>query len=585
MKCTRMKIINFRKFNDNPITLNFGKKITVISGVNGIGKSSLLALLASASGTNNKRINGLQFQPEFTDLFSIDKNENYQDYRIFVEFDKKIHGKDSIYYLTKRISFKNDEKSGRGIRLIPRTCPPIENNSSITLKQAEKEDIFGSGAKRVPIPTEYVSLSRLVPLGESKVNFSKIRIDNKIVKEKYTDFFKKCYNSVLEDSISDDSIPTFVNKRVGNGNRKYLSLNVNKTTGMTLSVGQDNLEVLTAAFTDFYALKKELGERYQGGILCIDEIDASLHPSAVKKLWTLLKNLTDELDLQIFLTSHSLTVLKSICRSQEKDYENYRLLYFRDCDHPRLSETKDYEALKADMFDQINFQGPKIKVYCEDENGKSLFDLLKRCMLKNSNNKELLKKYFEYYNLESVGICLGKEHLKKLPKKDEYFKKVLIVLDGDARLKAKFNSSEALTKSRHEFEQGLNESKKTTENIVRLPSYYSPEIYIYKVLEEVCNNYSDYNSFWSYVDSSWKLVNYTTSRLKKEFKIDKKNIKYEDIHNEKWMAKALEFAEESNLLTYYYDNKSHKDEILSFEKEFMSALEAVRKSKSRSIFE
>ena len=44
MKLSRMKIENFRKLSD--IEFEFGKKITVISGINGIGKSSLLALIA-----------------------------------------------------------------------------------------------------------------------------------------------------------------------------------------------------------------------------------------------------------------------------------------------------------------------------------------------------------------------------------------------------------------------------------------------------------------------------------------------------------------------------------------------------------
>ena len=70
MKYQRMKIEYFRKFQSQ-IEFKFGKKITVISGVNGIGKSSLLALMASTSGTTDRRLSGQQFQPEFMDLFNI----------------------------------------------------------------------------------------------------------------------------------------------------------------------------------------------------------------------------------------------------------------------------------------------------------------------------------------------------------------------------------------------------------------------------------------------------------------------------------------------------------------------------------
>ncbi len=67
MRYKRIKIDQFRNIKN--IEFELGRRITVISGVNGIGKSSLLALLASTSGTTDKRLNNLQFQPEFTDLF------------------------------------------------------------------------------------------------------------------------------------------------------------------------------------------------------------------------------------------------------------------------------------------------------------------------------------------------------------------------------------------------------------------------------------------------------------------------------------------------------------------------------------
>ena len=69
MRYKRIKIDQFRNIKN--IDFELGRRITVISGVNGIGKSSLLALLASTSGTTDKRLNNLQFQPEFTDLFKI----------------------------------------------------------------------------------------------------------------------------------------------------------------------------------------------------------------------------------------------------------------------------------------------------------------------------------------------------------------------------------------------------------------------------------------------------------------------------------------------------------------------------------
>src|SRR5699024_8684648 len=129
--------------------------------------------------------------------------------------------------------------------------------------------------------------------------------------------------------------------------------------------------------TDFYALKDRLGDKYVGGILCIDEIDSSLHPSAVQKLMIMLDSLSEDLNLQIVVTSHSLIVLKKICLLQSKNSQDYKLIYIKDTTVPRLSLTSDYDILKENMFEN-GFRNirPKIKVYCEDDSTKAILKLL-----------------------------------------------------------------------------------------------------------------------------------------------------------------------------------------------------------------
>lgn len=581
MKYQRMKIEYFRKFQSQ-IEFKFGKKITVISGVNGIGKSSLLALMASTSGTTDRRLSGQQFQPEFMDLFNISPNEEYSKYRLFVEFDEKI-GSKYHYYLNKRISFKNDARYGRGIRTIPRTHTPLNNTNNITVNQAAKD--AGTTSKRVQVPTIYISLSRLVPLGESGVESKNIRSNNKIIKSGYTEFFRKCYNSVLNGSIDKDSAVSFITKEAGSSKKKYLALQVKGTTNETMSVGQDNLETIISAFTDFYALKKELGSKYIGGIICIDELDASLHPSAVRNLWTLMKNLADELDLQIILTSHSLTILKEICHLQAEDNENYRLVYFKDDENPRLSNTPDYKTLKADMFDKTYGIRPKIKVYCEDKNTKLLFELLYNALKKAdvSDNNDMNTIENLYGSLSVIDILLGKDHLKSLPRQDDYFRTALIVLDGDSKIK-NFNPEEALKQSTKDFERGKKAQKFSADNIISLPSFYPPEIYIYKIISEVAQNYTEYSKFWNHIDTISEISNMTSRRMKSEFLINDPNLTYEKLHNKSIAKKAIEFAKKSDLITYYYQNENNKSKLKLFKDELIKALNAIRKTKTKDVF-
>lgn len=586
MKLSRMKIENFRKLSD--IEFEFGKKITVISGINGIGKSSLLALIASASGTNDKRLNGLQFHPEFSDLFKINPNEDYEKYRLFVEYDKKV-GKDSEpYNLTKRISFKNDNDSGRGIRVIPRSYSPLNNDTrknKITVEQAASD--AGTTSKRVKIPTEYVSLSRLIPLGESGSKTKEVYKTNRIIQKGYTDFFTKCYNSVLSGSIETTKKPIFITKKAGVGVRKYLALNVKNTTDNTLSVGQDNLESLVASFTDFYALKQEAGDSYKGGILCIDEIDASLHPSAVRNLWVLLKNLVDDLNLQIIVTTHSLTVLKEICRLQSEDPEDYKLVYFKDEENPRLSHVNDYHTLKADMFDMVFGSRPEIKVYCEDEHTKRIFELLYSCiknnLLKDNTDLDNLERLYGRPNV--IDVSLGKEHLKGLPKKDDYFKTVLIVLDGDSKLKQDIDPDKALKINKKEFERKLTPQKKPFGNVLRLPSFYSPEVYLYKIMEDVSINHEEYMKFWNHVDTVPEITNITAKRMRNLFKINSPELNYHLIHNTNWMERAEKFAEQSDLIEFYYMNEKNRGELQNFAADLVKCFEAVRKTRTRNVFE
>lgn len=67
------------------------------------------------------------------------------------------------------------------------------------------------------------------------------------------------------------------------------------------SAGQDNIGQIISALISFKRLQKELGNRYKGGILLIDELDASLYPAAQIKLVDVLHKKSLELNLQVFL--------------------------------------------------------------------------------------------------------------------------------------------------------------------------------------------------------------------------------------------------------------------------------------------
>ena len=77
-------IENFRNFKD--VSFDLGRKITVLSGQNGVGKSNLLSLIASGSGLNKKSVLGSNFQPEFYDFFNVDKEEDFENYKLYLTY-------------------------------------------------------------------------------------------------------------------------------------------------------------------------------------------------------------------------------------------------------------------------------------------------------------------------------------------------------------------------------------------------------------------------------------------------------------------------------------------------------------------
>ncbi|EAD1188094.1 AAA family ATPase [Listeria monocytogenes] len=557
----RVYIDNFRKLSK--LDFEIGRKITVLSGHNGVGKSSLLSLIASASGTNVKKIDGQKFQPDFLEYFEIDKEEKYSDYRMLVGFENE----EIEYTYYKRISFSHDKSTGRGIRTLPRTYRKPDSIEPLKSMEKELKEKLGiTDSMRVPVPTIYVSLSRLYPPGESSVSTTAINKQAKVYQKKYYEKYKEWYNSILPDSILVDSDKISVMKKDRTENSK-LFMNLKDSTAKTQSVGQDNLGSIISALVDFYALSLE--KDYQGGLLFIDEIEASLHPSALIKLFTLLDQVTEGLKLQILLTSHSLTILKEIINKQTNSSINYQLVYLKGLRDPNVTKYINYSALKSDLFDEIQSVQPTIKIYCEDDETAKLFEIIVNIALQHKLVDPLPK-----YKI--LPVYLGCEQLKELPKNDIHFNSVLIVLDGDAKSKTKIKIEEWLeNKNIEEGKSSIN----LPDNIVTLPGFLSPEGFMYKIIYTYCKEYLEHQNFWRSLDKNPETTNYTSERVEDAFLFDDVNLdKIRENSNE-----MFTFCEKSQIIADYYNNKNEK-ELKLFAKNLKIAIDAITKSiKSSSL--
>lgn len=584
----RFNIEYFRNFKD--VSFDLGRKITVISGQNGVGKSNLLSLIASGSGLNRKSMLGSNFQPEFYDFFNVDKDEDFENYKLYLTYVED----DGTIALTKRLSFKDDTKSSRGIRVIPRISNV--NNKQCTLKEAEEKarneyDVGGSA--RVRIPTIYLSLSRLYPLGERKetVKITEIKPTNIFYQKDADKQYKDWYNMVIPNSIEKDAMLSKVEKNACS--RASLHMDINNTPTLSQSIGQDNLGNIISALVDIHMLSQDID--FKGALICIDEIDVSLHPDTQIRLLDLFEQLSDDLKIQFVVSTHSLTILKEVLKKEQHNNDDFRVVYLKTPSAPYVTESKSYELLKADMFGSLSFQRPKVKVYFEDEIGKTLFEILMNAFrnifhavnrdIKNPaliNHTEVydykeinsridnLNQLLEFAdNTEYIPVFLGCEELLKVNAADKYFKRVIFILDGDARYSnpsQKPKIREYLEKKYDPQKYHLND-RRHDRNICFLPDYFAPESFLYSIIHKISTEPMKHASFWRGLDSNETTALYTPEKIRAMFldlSNDYNNENLKKIFTDRLESKIWQFIRKSDIVTYYYSDYRTVKELLLF---------------------
>lgn len=77
IKITQLKINHFRLFEN--ISFKIGNYVTIFSGTNSVGKSTLLGILGNSNEIKTKQgkpILQSQFRTEFSEIFKMSKNQN-----------------------------------------------------------------------------------------------------------------------------------------------------------------------------------------------------------------------------------------------------------------------------------------------------------------------------------------------------------------------------------------------------------------------------------------------------------------------------------------------------------------------------
>ena len=345
-------IINdFRQFNNMKISL--GKRLTVIAGRNSTGKSTILGILANSGELKKKDgttyANG-QFRAEFSEILHGSKRFDASGSdRIQIDI---VDEKDNLIdYRKFRTAWQSDNGKDR-FRVIP-------------LKVSE--DGKKTEAK-MQIPVIYLGLSRLFPIGEANedsIKANKIRFVN----EEQKKWFIQKYTEILSiyDNIGDVN-----NFSIGETDKKKgIGIETDKYDYLTNSSGQDNLGQILMSILSFKRLK-QIKEEWTGGLILIDEIDATLHPAAQKRLIDLLVKEAKTNDIQVVVTTHSSDLLKHICtktaHNMDSRNNDVELYYFTNANRRLdMKRNPDYSTIENDLLVESMLQNSnKVKIYSED---------------------------------------------------------------------------------------------------------------------------------------------------------------------------------------------------------------------------
>lgn len=428
----KMHIKNFRNLQD--VEIEFGTRITVISGKNGTAKSTILGLVAQIFSfdkdyttnidlKNYQTLNEKKFKSEFKDHFRLSRQYDRPGEMdvLYCVYDAYL--KQNIENLTLRLT----NTRGRSHRAV------VRNN--IRTKYSNNT------SRNVTHPVIYLNLKRLYPIAERKETISSIKylIDNS------QEFIRACNQILTKTNRNITSTQgRIINSSVAHGDNYDHE---------SVSSGEDNVGQIVQALFSFKRLKEEYKD-YHGGLLIIDEIDAGLFPSAQEKIMEQIQNFANDYNIQVIVTSHSPIIIENIFKKSQK-HPNYFKSIFLTNDYGSLQVKNDYDwaDIYADLFNDIvdisdDIKLPLINVYGED---KEAFDFLNK-LISSDNIKKVV------HLLDDISMGCTSYH--NLVKKNilEFTKKSIIVLDGD------------------------ESHKDLSHNMIALPSNQPPDRLVFKFL-------------------------------------------------------------------------------------------------------
>jgi energy-coupling factor transporter ATP-binding protein EcfA2 len=539
----------FRKLKD--MCLPIAKRITLLCGHNGVGKSTVLGMLASTSGLSKGSKEG-QSPKSYKSYFGKNYEANVNEI-LFIDHAKEVAAVKAAGNLCEPIV-----KYLVGGKELIKECSLTKRQGSLRARVVSRtvpHKLFIDGAfklgpdAKLPLPTMFLGMVRMLPIGESPDS----RIQNSLAvpwDKSDQEFLFSFVKAVIPGA---GAIPgELAANRVKQTSK--LSTHPKYPYGpRTVSLGQDSLGAIATALASFHRIKRLQGADYPGGLLIIDELDAGFHPHALDVLVSELRKAADMLDLQVVATTHSLRLIEAVhpdgaSRKTAKGRDS--VIYLKDTRAPKFDESMSLVDIANDMNAVLPAAArrPELKVYFEDDEAHEVYRLVTRSSLIAT----LQKKYD--VQIKAMPLGVGCSSLALLPEKDDYFKSVVLIVDADG-----------------------TRPKKIPPNLVELPGgedatgkRLSPEQTLIRYAEALVENPKDPAWSSSMLSISSDVLHASLLGGWDFLTIDRKAAK-------KWWKEKASNIKRIGL--YQIWAQAHAEKIESYEQQLESAVKAAAKAK------
>lgn len=379
---TFLKDLEFKSFRHIPeLKIEFKSPISVISGTNRSGKSTILMAIACSHFDFKKRNskNGKLERHTWSSLMKFTKHD--------------IQNTDWTYFITYKTGKKVQTSRGQRKKTSKKWNGIGKKESQFKMRQA----IF-------------IDLDRIVPArfyGDKIFNLSKNATLQEISAVKVNEI-EKYMSYILEEKFEIKKIAEHLDKDVFKYN------NSNQYSSYNAASGE---EVLTRIIID-------LVESPKNSLVLIDEIEMGLHPKVQRRLMDVIRNICRVESKQFILTTHSSTILDSVNTNSRIFIEKNPIGEYRAIQN--ISVSAALSKMDAKSF-------PLIDLYCEDDEA---FKIIQKG-IKGAEKDYKLNNFSELINIIVSGSA-DKTYSNFISHKNTFSSKKVksgfaCVLDGDMK--------------------------------------------------------------------------------------------------------------------------------------------------------